>query len=72
MAGLKACPTGVTVMNDAVIVSAVRTAVGKAPADAARRPDDLAGAVIADVLGAPGLDPPDRRRSRLRSGGEQA
>ena len=49
-------------MEDAVIVSAVRTAVGKARAGALRgtRPDDLAAAVIADVLRrAPGIDPVD-------------
>ena len=40
-------------MEDAVIVSAVRTAVGKAPAGAlsTTRPDDLAAAVIAWTLG---------------------
>jgi acetyl-CoA acyltransferase len=49
-------------MNDAVIVSAVRTAVGKAPAGALRgmRPDDLAAAAIVEVLArAPGCDPSD-------------
>src|SRR5216684_444420 len=47
-------------MNEAVIVSAVRTAVGKAPNGALRgtRPDDLAAAVIAEALNrAPGIDP---------------
>ena len=47
-------------MNEAVIVSAVRTAVGKAPSGALRgtRPDDLAAAVIAEALKrAPGIDP---------------
>ena len=47
-------------MNEAVIVSAVRTAVGKAPAGALRttRPDDLAATAIAGALKkAPGLDP---------------
>src|SRR6266849_7962337 len=47
-------------MHDAVIVSAVRTAVGKAPNGALRgtRPDDLAAAVIAEALNrAPGIDP---------------
>src|SRR4051812_21415717 len=47
-------------MQDAVIVSAVRTAVGRAPNGALRgtRPDDLAAAVIAEALRrAPGLDP---------------
>ncbi len=47
-------------MKDAVIVSAVRTAVGKAPNGALRntRPDDMAATVIAEVLRrAPGLDP---------------
>ena len=49
-------------MDDAVIVSAVRTAVGKAPHGALRntRPDDMAATVIAEVLRrAPGLDPAD-------------
>ena len=47
-------------MKDAVIVSAVRTPVGKAPNGTLRttRPDDLAAIVIAEVLKrAPGLDP---------------
>jgi len=47
-------------MHEAVIVSAVRTAVGKAPNGALRgaRPDDLAAAVIAEALSrAPGIDP---------------
>jgi acetyl-CoA acyltransferase len=47
-------------MIDAVIVSAVRTAVGKAPAGTLRstRPDDLAAAAIAGALErATGLDP---------------
>src|SRR6266566_9623838 len=47
-------------MPDAVIVSAVRTAVGKAPNGTLRgtRPDDLAAAVIAEALRrAPGIDP---------------
>ena len=47
-------------MKDAVIVSAVRTAVGKAPKGtlSTARPDDMAAAVIAEVLRrAPGLDP---------------
>ncbi|MGE5245264.1 MAG: thiolase family protein [Betaproteobacteria bacterium] len=49
-------------MNDAVIVSAVRTAVGKAPNGTLRatRPDDLGAAVIAEALRrAPGIDPAD-------------
>src|SRR5215213_10948432 len=49
-------------MNDAVIVSAVRTAVGKAPNGALRtvRPDEMAAAVIGEALRrAPGLDPAD-------------
>jgi acetyl-CoA acyltransferase len=49
-------------MTDAVIVSAVRTAVGKAPNGALRntRPDDMAATVIAEALRrAPGLDPKD-------------
>ena len=47
-------------MKDAVIVSAVRTAVGKAPAGTLRttRPDELAAVVLAEALRrAPGLDP---------------
>ncbi|HXH25515.1 MAG TPA: hypothetical protein VNI78_09720, partial [Vicinamibacterales bacterium] len=47
-------------MQDAVIVAATRTAVGKAPNGALRtvRPDDMAAAVIGEVLRrAPGLDP---------------
>ena len=47
-------------MQDAVIVSAVRTAVGKAPNGTLRgtRPDELAAAVISEALArAPGLDP---------------
>jgi acetyl-CoA acyltransferase len=47
-------------MNEPVIVSAVRTPVGKAPNGALRytRPDDMAAMVIADALKrAPGLDP---------------
>src|SRR5437660_6287174 len=47
-------------MEDAVIVSAVRTAVGKAPNGTLRgtRPDELAAAAIKEALRrAPGLDP---------------
>jgi acetyl-CoA acyltransferase len=47
-------------MQDAVIVSAARTAVGKAPAGSlkATRPDDMGAIVIAEALGrAQGLDP---------------
>ena len=47
-------------MNDAVIVSAVRTAVGKAPAGTLRftRPDEMAATVIKEALArVPGLDP---------------
>src|SRR5512141_3305750 len=47
-------------MGEAVIVSSVRTAVGKAPRGAlsTTRPDDMAAAVIAEALRrAPGLDP---------------
>jgi acetyl-CoA acyltransferase len=47
-------------MHDAVIVSAVRTAVGKAPNGSLRtvRPDDMAAAVIGEALRrAPGVDP---------------
>ncbi len=47
-------------MKEAVIVSAVRTAVGKAPNGTLRatRPDDLGAAVITEALRrAPGLDP---------------
>src|SRR5438046_9968176 len=46
-------------MNDAVIVSAVRTAVGKAPGGTLRgtRPDELAAAAISEALKrAPGID----------------
>ena len=47
-------------MKDAVIVSAVRTPVGKAPNGSLKytRPDEMAAAVIAEALKrAPGLDP---------------
>jgi acetyl-CoA acyltransferase len=47
-------------MHDAVIVSAARTAVGKAPGGTLRssRPDDLAATVIGEVLRrAPAIDP---------------
>jgi acetyl-CoA acyltransferase len=47
-------------MQDAVIVSAVRTPVGKAPNGSLRtvRPDDMAAAVIGEALRrAPGVDP---------------
>src|SRR5580765_4427976 len=46
-------------MKDAVIVSAVRTAVGKAPKGTLRntRPDEMGGAVIKEALArVPGLD----------------
>src|SRR3954470_1752660 len=49
-------------MTDAVIVSAVRTAVGKAPNGTLRgtRPDELAATVIAEALRrAPGVEPAD-------------
>ena len=49
-------------MQDAVIVSATRTAVGKAPAGSLRtvRPDDMAATVIREALRrAPGVDPAD-------------
>jgi len=49
-------------MQDAVIVAAVRTAVGKAPGGALRatRPDELAAAAIAAALErAPAIDPKD-------------
>jgi acetyl-CoA acyltransferase len=49
-------------MRDAVIVSAVRTAVGKAPNGSLKtvRPDDMAATVISEALKrAPGLDPGD-------------
>jgi acetyl-CoA acyltransferase len=49
-------------MQDAVIVSAVRTAVGKAPKGTLRgaRPDDLAATVIAEVIRrAPGIEAGD-------------
>jgi acetyl-CoA acyltransferase len=51
---------GLTSMNEAVIVSAARTAVGKAPNGALRgtRPDELAAAAIAEALRrAPGMSP---------------
>jgi acetyl-CoA acyltransferase len=47
-------------MREAVIVSAVRTAIGKAPAGTLRttRPDELAATVIAEALRrAPGVEP---------------
>ena len=47
-------------MREAVIVSSVRTAVGKAPKGTLRatRPDDLAALVIKESVGrAKGLDP---------------
>ena len=47
-------------MNEAVIVSAVRTPIGKAPNGALRRtrPDDMGAIVITEALRrAPGLDP---------------
>src|SRR5262245_42114563 len=47
-------------MHDAVIVSAVRTAIGKAPHGALRgtRPDELAATVIREALNrAPSIDP---------------
>jgi acetyl-CoA acyltransferase len=47
-------------MKEAVIVSGARTAVGRAPKGTLRatRPDDMAGAAIAEALRrAPGLDP---------------
>jgi acetyl-CoA acyltransferase len=47
-------------MQDAVIVAATRTAVGKAPAGALRtvRPDEMAAAVIREALArAPGIEP---------------
>src|SRR5262252_207242 len=47
-------------MNEAVIVSAVRTAVGKAPGGTLRgtRPDELAAVVIGEALKrAPGIEP---------------
>jgi acetyl-CoA acyltransferase len=49
-------------MNEAVIVSAVRTPIGKAPNGALRttRPDDMGAVVISEALRrAPGLDPAD-------------
>src|ERR1700704_3670925 len=49
-------------MEDAVIVSSVRTAGGKARAGALRaaRPDDLAATVITEAIRrAPGIDPAD-------------
>ena len=51
-------------MDDAVIVSAVRTPVGKAPNGALRftRPDEMAAIVIAEAL-APRAGARRRRRS---------
>jgi len=49
-------------MQDAVIVSATRTAVGRAPNGALKtvRPDEMAAAVISDTLRrVPGVDPSD-------------
>src|SRR3954469_11389223 len=49
-------------MQDAVIVSAVRTAVGKAPAGTLRatRPDEMASVVLREALArAPRIDPAD-------------
>src|SRR3989441_11437846 len=49
-------------MHEAVIVSAARTAVGKAPGGTLRgtRPDELAAAAIGEALKrAPGIDPKD-------------
>src|SRR5216110_382364 len=49
-------------MKDAVIVSAARTAVGKAPGGTLRgtRPDELAAVAIAEALKrAPGVEPSD-------------
>src|SRR5258705_989883 len=49
-------------MQDAVIVAATRTAVGRAPHGALKtvRPDEMAAAVIAEVLRrAPGIQPSD-------------
>ena len=51
-----------TTMADAVIVSAVRTAVGKAPSGALRstRPDELAAVVLKEALNrAPGFSASD-------------
>ena len=64
-------------MQEAVIVSAVRTATGKAPGGTLRgtRPDELAAAVIAEALRrAPGArSVGDRRRdSRMRDAGSRA
>ena len=49
-------------MQDAVVVAATRTAVGKAPNGTLKtvRPDEMAAAVIGDALRrAPGIDPRD-------------
>ena len=64
-------------MHDAVIVSAVRTAVGKAPGGTLRgtRPDELGAVAIAEALKrAPGIDPGGDRRCdpRLRDAGGRA
>ena len=50
------------IMQDAVIVSATRTAVGKAPSGSLKtvRPDEMAAAVIEEALRrAPGIEPAD-------------
>ena len=55
---------GLKTMKEAVIVSAVRTAVGKAPKGTLRntRPDEMGGAVIKEALArVPGL-----RQRRLK------
>src|SRR4029453_9546447 len=47
-------------MTDAIIVSAVRTAVGKGPSGTLRttRPDEMGAAVLREALArAPGVDP---------------
>ncbi len=49
-------------MKEAVIVSAVRTAVGRAPRGSLRntRPDDMAGWVVKEAMNrVPGLKPED-------------
>ena len=49
-------------MHEAVIVAATRTAIGKAPGGSLRtvRPDEMAAAVIGDVLRrAPSIQPAD-------------
>jgi len=62
-------------MNEPVIVSAVRTAVGKAPNGTLRgtRPDELAAAVIAEALRrAPGVEPSGMAHPMITSSTSEA